>query len=227
MTGTGPAARRADLAAAMRRLEALGLNAGSSGNASVRSGDGFLVTPSGVPPSRMTDADMVAMGHDGSWQGSAQQPPSSEWRMHGDILGRRPDISAVVHVHSVAATALACLDRDMPAFHYMVAVAGGASIRCAPYATFGTAALSEGVVAALEGRRACLMAQHGMVACGDSLDAAVALAVEVERLADIYLRALAVGPPAILGEAEMARVLEKFAAGYGYASAPQVRRRTP
>ncbi len=136
--------------------------------------------------------------------------PSSEWRFHRDIYAVRPEFAAIVHTHSPHATALACHGRGIPAFHYMVAVAGGADIRCAPYATFGTQALSDYAVAALAGRRACLLAHHGVVACGQSLDQALALAIEVEHLARVYLAALALGEPPRLDAAEMERVLERF-----------------
>src|SRR5205807_2815823 len=150
----------------------------------------------------------VAMGFDGSHRGP--RLPSSEWRFHRDILSARPEASAIVHTHAMFATTLACLGREIPAFHYMVAVAGGDSIRCAPYATFGTEELSRHAVRALEGRKACLLANHGMIAIGDTLKAALALAVEVESLAAMYWRALQVGAPNLLDADEMARVLEKF-----------------
>ena len=206
MTGKiSPAA----MAAAMVRLEALGLNRGSSGNLSVRTDDGLLITPSGVPPAALTAKAMVAMTIEGTWP--AGQRPSSEWRFHRDIYLARGGAGAVVHVHSPFATALACLRRDIPAFHYMVAVAGGDSIRCAFYATFGTQDLSDHALAALEGRHACLLANHGLIAVGADLDGAVRMAVEVEALAEQYWRALQVGEPVLLDAAEMAVVLERFA----------------
>jgi L-fuculose-phosphate aldolase len=197
------------MAAAMGRLEALGLNRGTSGNLSVRSDDGLLVTPSGVVPAALTSDAMVAVTIDGVWPKGRQ--PSSEWRFHRDIYRARGEVGAIVHVHSPFATALACLRRDIPAFHYMVAVAGGDSIRCAPYATFGSQELSDRALAALDGRRACLLANHGLIAVGADLDGAVRMAIEVEALAEQYGHALQVGEPVLLDAAEMAEVLEKFA----------------
>lgn len=200
--------RKAVIAAA-RQLEPLGINRGTSGNVSARAGDGLLVTPTGIPYDSMTPGQIVWMDpegrHEGDWL------PSSEWRFHCDILRCRPDLNAVVHTHSVHATALACHGRGIPAFHYMVAAAGGPDIRCAPYATFGTAELSANALRALEDRRACLLANHGLIACGYTLNAALALAVEVETLAAMYLKALEIGEPAELDDAEMQRILGKFA----------------
>lgn len=195
-----------------RRMNALGINQGTSGNVSARVRGGLLITPSGVPYEALTPAGIVAMAADGTVKGEANGggKPSSEWRFHVDILAARPDAGAIVHTHSVHATALSCLRRDIPAFHYMVAVAGGDTIRCAGYATFGTQALSDNALAALEGRRACLLANHGVIATGKDLAAALALAVEVETLAQQYLLALQTGKPTILGVAEMRRVIEKF-----------------
>ncbi len=204
-----------------RRMNALGINQGTSGYVSARTGGGILITPSGVPYETMRPADVVEMDVHGKWQASVKdRRPSSEWRFHLDILRARPEFGAVVHSHPVHATALSCHHRAIPAFHYMIAVAGGASIRCAPYATFGTAALSRHALKALDGRSACLLANHGMIVCGTDLAAALALAVEVETLATQYCEALQIGEPKILPEDEMARVLAKFKAGYVYASAP-------
>jgi L-fuculose-phosphate aldolase len=208
---------RQEIIAAARRMSALGINQGKSGNLSHRIPEGFLVTPTGMAYERLKPADIVAMGFDGSHRGT--RLPSSEWRFHRDILAARPETNAVVHTHAMFATTLACLGREIPAFHYMVAVAGGDGIRCAPYATFGTEALSRHAVEALEGRKACLLANHGMIALGATLDAALALAVEVETLAAMYWRALQVGEPKILDGPEMARVLERFRT-YGQQSAP-------
>jgi L-fuculose-phosphate aldolase len=195
----------------VRRMNALGINQGTSGNASVRFKDGMLITPSGMPYEAMTGSDIVWVRlRDGSVQAKAGLKPSSEWRFHRDILAARQDLSAVVHTHGRAATTLACLHQDIPAFHYMVAVAGGDSIRCAPYALFGTQALSDLALTALAGRKACLLGNHGLIACDASLDKALALAVEVETLADIYWRTLQVTRPAILSKAQMAEVLDKF-----------------
>jgi L-fuculose-phosphate aldolase len=152
--------------------------------------------------------DIVLMRLDGSHEGP--RLPTSEWRFHRDILALRPEVNAVLHSHSMFCTTVSCLRRSIPAFHYMVAVAGGSSIRCAPYATFGTEELSRHAVAALEGRKACLLANHGLIAVGADLPGAFKLAMEVETLAAMYLRALQVGEPVLLDEAEMAVVLEKF-----------------
>jgi len=220
---------RRDLIATARRMNALAINQGTSGNVSARIAGGLLITPSGVDYDAMTPADLVEMDFAGAWRCErAERRPSSEWRFHRDILKARPEFGAVVHSHPIAATALACLGRDIPAFHYMVAVAGGDSIRCAPYATFGSAALSKNALAALDGRKACLLANHGMIAAGADLAAALALAVEVETLAAQYCQALQLGGPKRLTKAEMARVLAKFEAGCGYASGPEpVRRPRP
>lgn len=203
---------RTAIVEAARAMVRTGLNQGASGNVSVRHGAGFLVTPSGVPAETMETAQVVEMGLDGAWSG--RWKPSSEWHFHRDILAARPEIGAIVHCHSTAATALAVLGKSIPAFHYMVAMAGGADIRCAPYATFGTQDLSDYALAALADRRACLLAHHGMIALGRDLDQAMAVAVEVEHLSDIYLRLLPLGEPPVLESEEMNRVLEKFK-GYG------------
>jgi L-fuculose-phosphate aldolase len=199
-----------------RAMNALGLNQGTSGNLSARLAGGLLLTPSGVAYDRLTPADIVELAWSGEWR--CERPgrrPSSEWRFHRDILEGREEFGAVLHCHPRHATALACLGREIPAFHYMVAIAGGDSIPLAPYATFGSAALSRHALAALEGRRACLLANHGMIACGADLEAALALAVEVETLAAQYCLALSLGKPKILSKAEMRRVLGKFREGYG------------
>ena len=200
--------RRA-LVAAARSMNGLGINQGSSGNVSVRAGRGFLITPTALPYDATTPDDIVAMDLDGSHRGARR--PSSEWRFHRDIYAERPDAGAVVHTHAVHATALACLRKPIPRFHYMVALAGGEDIRCAPYATYGTQELSDHALAALKGRKACLLANHGMIALGPNLDAALALAVEVETLAHQYLLALQSGAPKLLTRAQMAQALEKFA----------------
>jgi L-fuculose-phosphate aldolase len=189
-------------------MNAVGLNRGKSGNVSVRIDAGFLVTPTGLAYESMRPDDIVAVAHDGRARGS--RLPSSEWRFHRDIYAARAEVAAIVHAHSPFATTLACLGRDIPAFHYMIAVAGGNDIRCAPYATFGTQELSDRALRALEGRKACLLANHGMIAVGATLADALALAVEVEALAEQYWRALQIGEPMLLPDAEMAVVLEKF-----------------
>ena len=196
-------------------MNSLGINRGKSGNVSARWKDGFLITPSGLPYEETRPADIVFVDRKGNPTG--KRPPSSEWRFHHDIYRTRKDAQAVVHVHSSFATTLACLGMGVPAFHYMIAVAGGNSIRCAPYATFGTQELSDHALKAMADRKACLLANHGMIATGDNLKNALALAVEVEALCEQYWRAVQIGEPAILSDAEMATVLEKFKT-YGMAT---------
>jgi L-fuculose-phosphate aldolase len=208
MVAVSHLALRRQIVATCRQMNALGINQGTSGNVSARVRGGLLITPSGVPYDALAPAGIVALAPDGTVRGAGK--PSSEWRFHVDILAARPDVGAIVHTHSTHATALACLRRDIPAFHYMVAAAGGDTIRCAPYATFGTQELSDNALTALDGRRACLLANHGVIATGRDLAVALALAVEVETLAHQYLLALQVGKPTILGKAEMHRVSEKF-----------------
>jgi L-fuculose-phosphate aldolase len=199
---------RKQIIATALRMNTLGINRGKSGNVSARWKDGFLVTPSGLPYEQTKPADIVFV--DAKAKSRGRRPPSSEWRFHFDIYRLKPEATAVVHTHSSFSTTLACLGREVPAFHYMVALAGGNDIRCAPYATFGTQALSDGVVEALRDRKACLLANHGMVATGTDLDGALALAVEVEALCEQYWRALQIGKPNLLSDQEMSVVLEKF-----------------
>jgi L-fuculose-phosphate aldolase len=195
--------------AACRELERRGLTHGTSGNISVRRDERrFFISPSGMAYGALETGHVPLMEIDGRWFGRCR--PSSEWRFHRDIFTSRPDVRAIVHTHSRNATALACSGRGIPAFHYMVAVAGGPDIRCAPYCTFGTQELSDAAVAALDGRMACLLANHGVIAVGADLPAALALAGEVENLAAQYCSALTVGEVRILDESEMLRVLEKF-----------------
>lgn len=191
-----------------RKLVETGLNRGTAGNASVRDGDGFWVTPSGMPVETMTAEDMVWMDFDGQARGSRK--PSSEWRFHRDILASRSEVNAVIHTHAMFSTTIACLRRDVPPLHYMIAVVGGDTIRCAPYALFGTQALSDVALHALEGRNACLLANHGMIALGEHLDKALAVAVEVETLCEQYWRTLQVGGPVLLNEQEMNDAIEQF-----------------
>jgi L-fuculose-phosphate aldolase len=185
-----------------------GINCGRSGNLSVRTYAGFLITPSGMDYQELLPEDIVAMNFEGEWQGS--NAPSSEWRIHRDIYREREDAVVILHAHPTFCATLACLGKPIPAFHYMVAVAGGKDIRCSPYATFGTQELSDHVLAALEDRKACLMANHGVVCLGRDLPDALALAVEVEQLAQVYYQCLLAGEPVVLDDAEMERVLEKF-----------------
>jgi len=198
-----------------QQLAHLGLNKGTSGNASVRCEDGFLITPSGMPIDSMTAADMVHMHLNGSVaEADSQKKPSSEWRFHRDILANRTEINAVIHTHSMFATTLACLHQEVPAFHYMIAVAGGDTIRCAPYALFGSQQLSDDALMALVERKACLLANHGMIALGRDLQDALAVAVEVENLCEQYWRILQISPPKLLSQAQMDDVFQQFK-GYG------------
>jgi L-fuculose-phosphate aldolase len=194
------------------RLVALGLNRGTTGNIGVRHGASFLVTPSGVLAEDLLPQAMVEMDYAGTVHGTGK--PSSEWRFHRDVFVARPEIGAIVHTHSRYATALACLHREIPSFHYMVALAGGDSIRCTPYAIFGSQELSDLVVQALENRKACLLGNHGMIALGFDLTDALNLAVEVESLCEQYWSALQLGAPRLLSPIQMLAVLDKFK-GYG------------
>lgn len=202
-------ALRAAVVETAQRMSAYGLSHGRSGNVSARWEDGMLITPSGIAYDGMTPDDIVFLDAEGAPL-AGEGKPSSEWRFHLAAYQARPEARAVVHCHSRSATALACAHRPIPAFHYMVAVAGGTDIPLAPYATFGTADLAAHVAAALSARKACLMASHGQIATGATLDAALELAGEVEMLAAQYLEVLKLGEAHLLDDAEMARVLEKF-----------------
>ena len=195
-----------------RALNASGINQGTSGNVSARIDGGLLITPTSLPYEQMQPADLVALDLQGQPLHEGQRRPSSEWRLHADILRQRPEAQAVVHCHSTSATALACHGRGIPAFHYMVAVAGGVDVRCAPYALFGTQNFSDLALAALEGRQAALLAQHGQVTLATSLQQALRLAIEVETLARMYLQALQLGEPRVLDVAQMAAVQQQFSA---------------
>jgi len=195
-----------------RKLTDVGLNRGTSGNCSVRYKSGFLVTPSGLPANDMNENNIVEMDFQGNVVGSGK--PSSEWRFHRDIIQSRGDVGAVIHTHSMFATAVSCLRLDIPSFHYMIAVAGGDTIRCAPYALFGTQQLSDFALDALKGRKACLLANHGMISVGRDLEDALAVAIEVETLCQQFLLILQVGSPVLLSETEMADVQTQFK-GYG------------
>jgi len=203
MTGEERKAREA-MVATCRAMDAKGINQGTAGNLSLRFGDGFLITPSSLDYDLMQAEDIVQMGWDGSYVG---RRPSSEWRFHRDILQARGDVEVVLHCHSVFATSVACHHLNIPAFHYMVGVMGGNSLRCARYETFGTQALSSAALEALEGRMACLLGQHGQIALGKTLEQALWMAVEVETLARMYLQARVIGEPPVLDDAEMARVI--------------------
>jgi len=208
MSEMSNAALRAEMVDICRRMNSTGINQGTAGNLSARIGDGFLITPTSLPYERMTPEDIVEMGFDGAFAGKHR--PSSEWRFHRDILKSRRDIDVVLHCHSIYATTLACHHKTIPSFHYMTGVAGGTTIRCARYATFGTQALSDNAIEALEGRLACLLGQHGQISLGKTLERALWLAVEVETLSRLYVQALTLGDPPILSDEEMARVLEQM-----------------
>lgn len=184
------------------------INQGTSGNVSARWLNGMLITPSGVPYDQLEPQDIVFL--DAQGQHVPEQRPSSEWRFHLAILQHRPEIHAVVHTHSVHATALAMCGMEIPAAHYMVATAGGTTIPCAPYATFGTEALSENALRALEGRKACLLANHGVIALGSDLRKALWLAGEIETLAQQYILSRLLGGPQLLSQGQMAEVIERF-----------------
>lgn len=201
-------ALRTELIEACRSMNRLGINKGTSGNISVRHGDGFLISPTGIPYDKLVPEHVVAMSWDATFAGDVL--PSSEWRFHRDILQARPDLNAVVHTHSTYATSVSILEKDIPAIHYAIAAAGGPSIRCAPYEIFGSQALADRVVAALEGRRACLLAHHGVIAAHVSIARALALAVTVEELAHQYLLCLPFGEPPVLSDGQIAEVMEKY-----------------
>jgi L-fuculose-phosphate aldolase len=207
-------AKRQSIIDACLRMNSLGINQGTSGNISLRHNDGLLITPTGTPYETMQPEQIVFMKLDGTVE--TNQRPSSEWRFHRDILKARPEVNAVVHAHPPYSTILAIMGMAIPAVHYMIACAGGDTIRCAPYATFGTEELSQHAVAALEDRSACLLAHHGMIAVGPSLNRAMWLAVEVETLARQYHGCLQIGTPPLLPRAEIENVKGRMA-GYGIA----------
>ena len=208
MSEPGEFALRQSVVSACREMNASGLNQGAAGNISVRFSGGLIVTPSGVPYDAMTPDDLVFMGFDGSH--SHRLAPSSEWRLHRDVLESRPEFSAVVHAHPVFCTAFAMCRMEIPAAHYMIAAAGGPTVRCADYATFGTPELSAAALRAMEGRACALMANHGLVAAGPDLAKAMWLALEIETLARQYAAALQIGRPVLLDDAEIERNVEKF-----------------
>ena len=209
MAGLRHLSLRKAVVAAARRLGPLGINQGTSGNVSVRAGDGLLVTPSGIPYDELTPGQIVWMDPEGRFEGDWL--PSSEWQFHCDILRARPDLNAVVHTHAVHATALACHGKGIPAFHYMVAAAGGGTSGARPTRPSAPRNCRQTPFGRSTAGGPCLLANHGIIACGCTLDDAVALAAEVETLASMYLKALEIGPPDELDDAEMSRVLRKFA----------------
>ncbi len=210
---------RNEMVATCRRMNETGINQGTAGNLSVRNPKGFLITPTSLPYDRMQPDNLVQMYFDGSFEGELR--PSSEWRFHRDILQKRTDIDCVLHCHSVYATTLAVHHKTIPSFHYMTGVAGGTTIRCARYATFGTQALSDAALEALEGRLACLLGQHGQISLGKTPAKALALAVEVETLSRLYVQALTLGEPPILSDEEMARVITQMK-NMSYGQAPDL-----
>jgi L-fuculose-phosphate aldolase len=208
--------QRLALIEAARSMAGLGINQGSAGNISVRSGAGMLITPSAIPYDEITPEMVALMALDGAY-GAYEGPkrPSSEWRFHLDIMRARPEVGAIVHTHAPYATAIAMARRDIPPCHYMVTRFGGRDVRCAPYALFGTAALSAYALAALEGRSACLLANHGFIATGATLGAAMAAAVELEALAKQYVLSVSIGGPVLLSDDEIAKAMRQFATAYG------------
>jgi L-fuculose-phosphate aldolase len=204
--------KRQSIVDACRQMNTLGINQGTSGNISLRHGEGMLITPTSVPYDAMRPDQIVFLKLDGP--PAAGQRPSSEWRFHRDILNARPEVNAVVHAHPPFSTVLAIMGIDIPPIHYMIACAGGDTIRCAPYATFGTEELSRRAVTALEDRSACLLAHHGMIAVGTSLAKAMWLAVEIETLARQYHGCLQIGTPPLLSKIEIQNVRARMA-GYG------------
>ncbi len=205
---------RIALIEAAQSLSSLGLNRGTSGNISIRQGQAMLITPSAIPYNNLKPEMIAAMKLAGAGSWSGPKRPSSEWRFHLDILNARPEINAIVHTHAPFATALAMARRPIPACHYMVTRFGGGDVRCAPYALFGTAELSTLALAALQDRTACLLANHGLIATGASLDAAMACAVELETLAHQYILSLAIGGPVLLSNQEIAGAKNQFATAY-------------
>ena len=202
---------RRDIVEQARAMNALGINQGTSGNISARCGDTMLITPSATPYDAMQPEQVAAMPLDREAAWTGPLPPSTEWRFHRDILRARPEVGAVIHTHATYCTTLAILGREIPAVHYMIAAFGGPSVRCAPYARFGTAELAAHALVALEGRNACLLANHGMIVAGPTLAKAMWLAVELETLAKQYCLALRIGTPIILSDAEIGETMASFA----------------
>jgi L-fuculose-phosphate aldolase len=211
---------RTDIVEKARWMNASGLNQGTSGNISARSGDRMLITPTAIPYETMQPSMIASMqieGEYGAWEGPLQ--PSTEWRFHLDLMKDRPEIAAIVHTHSTFATVLGIARKKIPACHYMVAVFGGSDVRVADYATYGTKRLAENVVRAMQGRNGCLIANHGMIAAGKDLDHAMWLAVELETLAKQYYHSLLIGGPVILPDSAIEETRRCMDAGYGLADA--------
>jgi L-fuculose-phosphate aldolase len=206
-------AKRQSIIDTCLEMNRLGINQGTSGNVSLRNGDHILITPTSVPYGSLRPEDIVRLNMDGTTEGALQA--SSEWRFHRDIMVARPDVGAIVHAHPIYSTIIAIMGLDIPAIHYMVAVAGGDDIRCAPYATFGSEELSQNAVKALEGRKACLLEHHGIIAVGTTLAKALWLSVEVETLARQLHGSMQFGEPRLLPKEEIANVLAKMGS-YGH-----------
>ena len=205
---TASSAIRDEIVAIGRRLLLDGIERGTSGNVSARTGATMIVTPSGVGYDTLSPNDLAEVFDDGRYRGALE--PTREWRLHRAIYRARSDIGAIVHTHSPFATTVACMRRPIPAVHYYVALAGGAEIRCAEYATFGTQELADHTVRALEGRTACLLANHGLVALGATPTAAMHLATAIETVAMLYVRTLTTGEPVLLSEDEIAAAARRF-----------------
>jgi L-fuculose-phosphate aldolase len=219
MTGMNFANERQAMVDTCRKMNATGINQGTAGNLSLRVSSGFLITPSSLPYDSMQPQDIVEMAFDGTYAG---RRPSSEWRFHRDILKARADIDVVLHCHSIYATTLAVHHKTIPSFHYMTGIAGGNTIRCARYATFGTQALSDAAIEALEERLACLLGQHGQISLGKNLESALWLATEVETISRLYVQALTLGEPPILSDEEMERVIAQMQRmSYGMGPEPE------
>jgi L-fuculose-phosphate aldolase len=206
--------KRQSIIDACLEMNRLGINQGTSGNISVRHEDYILITPTSTPYDKLTPESIVRLEMDGTAKGPMQA--SSEWRFHRDIMAARPDVNAIVHAHPTYSTIVAIMGLSIPAIHYMIAVAGGDDIRCAPYAIFGSQELSQNAVTALEGRKACLLEHHGIIAVGSTLSKAMWLSVEVETLARQFHGAMQIGEPRLLPKEEIARVLAKMGS-YGHA----------
>ncbi|MEO9600706.1 class II aldolase/adducin family protein [Parasphingorhabdus sp.] len=198
---------RTELVDVMQEMDRQGLNHGTAGNASVRCGDGLLITPSGIPPQKLSPETIVLISLDGHYEGKIK--PSSEWQMHTGLM-KRPDVNAIVHCHSRFATTLACAQKSIPPLHYMTAVSGDGEIRLAPYASFGSAELASHIIETLDGRFACLMANHGQIAVASNLSMALMIANEIEVQASYYYGTLAIGGPQLLSDTEISEVLQRF-----------------
>ena len=193
------------------QLQKIGLNHGATGNCSCRDGDTYLITPSGVETQNLSEDKIVRMDFEGNVVDSISNlKPSSEWRFHQDIMSKRQEVRAVVHTHSIFASTVSLFGNELPPFHYMIAVAGGSSVRCAPYAMFGTQELSDNIIDALLDRKACLIANHGLVSIGANLAEALQIAEEIEHLCQLYIEAKKLGEPNLLNQKQMIEVIERF-----------------